>query len=656
MKKQLNSLISKAKGRFSKFEKRLTLPIRKFAHRNWQKFAKKFPKSAKFFSSQRFWKTFLFLLKFGALILAGINGVFYIFFRQYGAENATKFILEHPEITGYSTLIMLILIFLYFGFLGSTTWTIGIYYISLIVLMFINQEKMASRNTPFMREDLAMTGEAGSLLDMVNLANLWSTIWQILAIIVACLIISKILKKLPRYHFSLNYRLLAQILIVVGSGTLLAYHTDFLRTQLAGKGTVVDVEWLNSKIDFTNAAWNYESNGFVVGTISTLQTDIIPEPENYSKEKIEEIIAKYSKIAAEQNQQKAQLGDEKINIVYVMSESFADPEPIKKLYYYSENDPIPFTHQVIRNYTSGQTATAEYGGGTANVEFEALTGLSNYFINGIPYSYLVSNNSDVPSLPKTLKKAGYQITAIHPYKSTMYQRNTVYPRLGFENFIDETTIENPARLGNSSYISDESAFNQVISTIEKSEKADFIHLVTMQNHMPYGANLYNEQNFPTVNLTNGEKDEAWTTYIEGISKSDEAMRKFIEKLENSNEKTMVIFWGDHWPGLLSAFDLTEAENSFSQHTPLFIYSNFETEKHELGAISLNYLQTKVLQQINAQISPFQALISANVAKNPALTKKREANQTAELSDYELIEYDILSGKKYSAQNSDFFGY
>ena len=166
--------------------------------------------------------------------------------------------------------------------------------------------------------------------------------------------------------------------------------------------------------------------------------------------------------------------------------------------------------------------------------------------------------------------------------------------------------------------------------------------------MPYDSGTYSSNDFPVKNIAGSDSEaRSWETYLQGINKSDTALKEFIEKLQTLNEKTIVVFWGDHWPGIASAL-LNSNQKADAQSTPLFIYSNFNTDKKELNQISLNYLQVKIFDQIGARLSPFQQLLLENSKKNPALTKKISPQDTQELKDYEMIEYDILSGKRYSA--------
>jgi phosphoglycerol transferase MdoB-like AlkP superfamily enzyme len=649
----------------SSFKKRIELRFKPFKNwcqkrylvlqKKWRKFAKKFPLTSrairKVIRSQN--ASLIFLG--GFLLLAGIFSATYVFWWQFGSlENAQVFIAEHPEIYGYSVLIMLIITALLFGVVGKTFLAAGVLYSLLTVVMFINAEKIKSRNVPFLPDDLAMAGEAGSLGEMVDMSAVLSVLGLIILFIVVSLILHRIFRKIPVYKVPKRAKWLFRILIVAGSATLLSYNTSFLRTELYGKGTTVRVDWLDSTIDFTNPAYNYKTNGFIVGTITGFQSKVQEAPKNYSKEKIDQITQKYTKLANAENQTREN-SSEKVNVIYVMSESFIDPAKIKPFYDYGDRDPIPFVRNLMSQQTSGQSVTAEYGGGTANVEFEALTGLSNYFLNTIAYTSMISGNNKTPSLAKTLRQNGYATTAIHPYSGTMYKRNSVYPNLGISNFIDMGSMKHVSKIDNSKYISDESSFKEVLDRMKSTKESDFIHLVTMQNHMPYSGGVYATRNFPVVNIKGSEEDaRQWETYLEGISKTDEALQNFIAEIEKSDEKTAIVFWGDHWPGIAGKMaDDSEGKQEI-QKTPFFIYTNFATEKQELGAISPNYFQAVLMNQLGAKLSPFQKLLLENIKDNTALTKNQKVKQTEALSDYQMIEYDILSGNKFSA--GDFFGY
>lgn len=578
----------------------------------------------------------------------------YILNLQFGGwEKANEFLSKNPKIAEYSQIITILISFLFVGIFRNWRISMGVLFSLATIVMYINTEKMASRNTPFLPEDLAMSGEAGGLASMINLERFLNMLFTIAVIIIITIIVKKISKKIWHFKFSRKQKIaifIPQIALILICAHFLNLHTLGIR-NLSGKGTFIKVENLETSIDFTDQAYNYRTNGFILATISNLQTKTQKQPEGYSKEAIQKIVQKYQKIAEDKNKNRKKLSDEKVNVVYVMSESFIDPKLGKHLYDYGNKEPIPYIKKLKKSQSSGWAASSEYGGGTANVEFEALTGLSNFFLNSIPYTSIVPANKDTPSIVKNFNENGYKTIAMHPYNRNMYRRETVYPNLGFQEYKSADDFKNNSKIDNSKYISDESAFNEVLTELKNSQKPEFIHLVTMQNHMPYEENAYSEHNF-SVNARNGANPENAKTiqaYLEGISRSDKAMKNFLSEIEKLNEKTIVVFWGDHWPGIYGEMFEKELNKNDIRRTPLFVYSNFEKEKQDLGTSSLIYNQILALNAFNSKLSPFQYLLSDLREKYPTLTKQFiKANEKSDiLKDFEMIEYDILSGNKYS---------
>ncbi len=588
------------------------------------------------------------------IYLLGVFLAKYILNLQFGGwEKANEFLLKNPKIAEHSQIITILISFLFVGIFRNWRISMGILFSLATIAMYINTEKMASRNTPFLPEDLAMSGEAGGLASMINLERFLNMLFTIAVIIIITIIVNKISKKIWHFKFSRKQKIaifISQIVLILICAHFLNLHTLEIR-NLSGKGTFIKVENLETSIDFTDQAYNYRTNGFILATISNLQTKTQKQPEGYSKEAVQKIVQKYQKIAEENNKNRKKLSDEKVNVVYVMSESFIDPKLGKHLYDYGNKEPIPYTQEIKKSQSSGWAASSEYGGGTANVEFEALTGLSNFFLNSIPYTSIVPANKDTPSIVKNFNENGYKTIAMHPYNRNMYRREVVYPNLGFQEYKSADNFKNNSKIDNSKYISDESAFNEVLAELKNSQKPEFIHLVTMQNHMPYEENAYSEHNF-SVNAKNGANPENAKTvqaYLEGISRSDKSMKNFLSEIKKLNEKTIVVFWGDHWPGIYGEMFEKELNKNDIRRTPLFVYSNFKKEKQDLGTSSLIYNQILALNAFNSKLSPFQYLLSDLREKYPALTKQfvKIDEKSDILKDFEMIEYDILSGNKYS---------
>lgn len=633
---------------FKKYFKEI---FKKYLSKKSQKNVRKYAKIGKKIIQSK--ATFLIF----STICIYLSGAFltkYILNLQFGGwEKANELLLKNPKIAEYSQIVTILISFLFVGIFRNWRISMGILFSLATIVMYINTEKMASRNTPFLPEDLAMSGEAGGLASMINLERFLNMLFTIVIIIIITIIVNKISKKIWHFKFSKKQKIaifIPQIALILICAHFLNLHTLEIR-NLSGKGTFIKVENLETSIDFTDQAYNYRTNGFILATISNLQTKTQKQPEGYSKEAVQKIVQKYQKIAEENNKNRKKLSDEKVNVVYVMSESFIDPKLGKHLYDYGNKEPIPYTKKIKNSQSSGWAASSEYGGGTANVEFEALTGLSNFFLNSIPYTSIVPANKDTPSIVKNFNENGYKTIAMHPYNRNMYRREVVYPNLGFQEYKSADGFKNNSKINNSKYISDESAFNEVLAELKNSQKPEFIHLVTMQNHMPYEENAYSGHNF-SVNAKNGANPENAKTiqaYLEGISHSDKAMKNFLSEIKKLNEKTIVVFWGDHWPGIYGEMFEKELNKNDIRRTPLFVYSNFKKEKEDLGTSSLIYNQILALNSFNSKLSAFQYLLSDLREKYPALTKQfvKTDEKSDVLKDFEMIEYDILSGNKYS---------
>lgn len=633
---------------FKKFFKEI---FKKYLSKKSQKNVRKYAKNGKKIIQSK--ATFLIFSTI-CIYLLGTFLAKYILNLQFGGwEKANEFLSKNPKIAEYSQIITILVSFLFVGIFRNWRISMGILFSLATIVMYINTEKMASRNTPFLPEDLAMSGEAGGLASMINLERFLNMLFTIAIIIIITIIVNKISKKIWHFKFSKKQKIaifIPQIALILICAHFLNLHTLEIR-NLSGKGTFIKVENLETSIDFTDQAYNYRTNGFILATISNLQTKTQKQTEGYSKEAVQKIVQKYQKIAEENNKNRKKLSDEKVNVVYVMSESFIDPKLGKHLYDYGNKEPIPYTQEIKKSQSSGWAASSEYGGGTANVEFEALTGLSNFFLNSIPYTSIVPANKDTPSIVKNFNENGYKTIAMHPYNRNMYRREVVYPNLGFQEYRSADDFKNNSRIDNSKYISDESTFNEVLAELKNSQKPEFIHLVTMQNHMPYDNNFYSKHNFSVTakNGANPENTKTVQAYLEGISHSDKAMKNFLSEIKKLNEKTIVVFWGDHWPGIYGEMFEKELNKNDIRRTPLFVYSNFKKEKEDLGTSSLIYNQILALNSFNSKLSAFQYLLSDLREKYPALTKQfvKTDEKSDVLKDFEMIEYDILSGNKYS---------
>lgn len=398
-------------------------------------------------------------------------------------------------------------------------------------------------------------------------------------------------------------------------------------------------------------------NGFVVNFISKIPALKVPEPENYSKKTVRDLA---ESIDATQTHE---ISDLKPNIVIIMSEAFWELE--RMIGQVGEESLYP---TVLAN-SVGHTISFRHGGGTSNVEFEAMTGFSlNLLPPGtVPYQQFMKG--DVPSLPRYLREYGYATTGLHTYFKYYWRRSLAYPSLGLDEFIGLDDLENPKYYG--TYVDDEVMNDLIMEQLKEEDKPQFIYGITMQNHSSFEDNRYGED---TLQLTDAYSDRAnkmINTYGTGITHSDAMLYELLNELAEFDEPTLVVFFGDHLPYL----DQTYAETKFVEdnnnktleeqlklkETPLVAWNNYGKEIDSVGSISTFYLAPKILEWAELAKPKYYQFTEAFSEKLPGYTNivkmdgegnlmVKTPEQYIELEkQFKLLQYDLFFGKRYSVE-------
>lgn len=595
-------------------------------------------------------------------ILIGVSTVilFQYFHLQYDMQLVIQYIIEErTKLFFIQTLVMTLFYLWLVSIFRYKLLSATIIFFVTTVLGFINQQKLIYRNEPLYPSDLTMISDTKLLVGMVDKK-------VVIIALGLCLFFLIILGSVFCYYKKKKKNELKLPLIIRIFFILILTVVMFYIVQFNQPGNKVKAIFSNQAIWVNyNQQHNYRNNGFLAGFLFNLNTPAMEMPENYSKDKINEINKKYKEKSEKINKEKEKTLDN-VNIIFIMNESFSDPLKIEGIEV--SEDPFFNMRTNMKNVEKGEVLSPGYGGGTANVEFEALTGISLEPLAPAlttPFIQLTNSFSQYPSITSYLKKYNYETTAIHPYKTTMYKRSDAYENLGFDNFIYDETMKYTGKKDSNMYISDESAYKEVMYRLRESKNTDFIHLVTMQNHSSY-IEKYTEVNFNVEGAPN--KNEA-ANYMQDISYSDEAISSLLSKLDEFNEKTLVVFWGDHLPKIYGEH-LYGLNGKFVMHkTPMFLYNNFTQENGNISVISPIYFKNHVLKQTNMAVSGFDALMM-NLEENlPAFEKgiyvengtkeaKDARSQLSEetkqvLEEYTLILYDITTGNNYSS-DANFF--
>ena len=601
------------------------------------------------------------------LLVAAILLTFFLEYRAYiNNLNMVWFqISKRPMVFIYNCLLMYVILLFFTALIGKPVSAIRWSWIIICIITYIHINKFISRGSPLLPDDFGLIGEAGTLTQFVNP---WSIVRLLIAIALIVFLTTLLQiywqKKIPAPDTSSGKtwwkrnNMSGRTFLLVFSILLFAVMTNFARNN---KGERYEyVPWLNSTLTAWNQQRNYDENGFIIGFCYNLQKLKVAAPGGYSEKKIKEIKKTYTEKAKVANAEREDLKDQDYNVVVILNESFYDPSisfqgQNFRDYYQYDGEILPNLRKIQRKYPHGNMYTIDYGGGTANVEFEVLTSMTNYWLQTVPYTALIPRDKSIPSLASYFKKNGYSTTAIHPYSGGMYKRNIVYPKFGIDKFITDKDMSYNEKEGAAEYINDRSAYNQTFDVLKHSKKKQFINLVTMQNHLPY-KDIYEETHY---NLTNNNFElsdsqrQSIATFFEYLHNSDAYLGEFIEKLDNFDEKTVVLFYGDHSAGIFDAVNNHEEKTvrDLARITPYFIYANFDLSvEYNLPTTTPNQLGNTLLDLLNLKKPAFYYLADDVKTQAPILTSAWFDNQgifsSTELSSYELVTYDILSGKNY----------
>jgi phosphoglycerol transferase MdoB-like AlkP superfamily enzyme len=571
----------------------------------------------------------------------------------------------HTTAWALNVLVVWVVVLLVLAVAGRVWLTLQITGTLTVLIGMVNAAKLSLRDAPVRPSDLAYLSQPGFLTEMVGGG-------QVIAIAVAVLLVGFAMT-------SVIGRLLGHWLPRLRTGT--GIRTARLRwgsrlvvfalclTILADAGSFnKDGNWWRAAYDSVGTRWrtwdqraNFMGNGFVAGTLFNMPIKAMAKPSGYSAAKMAEISARYEAAARDINQGRdGSLAD--TNIVVALSESFTNPSWLETVTW--ERNLVPHTEEVMANTVSGRMLSPGYGGGTANIEFELLTGQSMSQFNpqlDSLYEQVVSKQSNYPSMVQWFSERGHYPIALHPYSFRMYQRPTVFDLFGFQDLIDSAEMRENFRVGGGRYVSDAAAFRTVEGEIADRDEPVFLHLISMQNHMPY-RDQYDDPILPSEGLP--EKKAALAgQYARGLTMTDDALADFLAGQKSSPEKTVVIFYGDHLPPQIYPNNLRRREGKRVAHeTPFLIWSNREPLAHtELPTTSPIYFLPKLFAATDTPIPSYFALLEALNQQIPAMDagiyvdgsdqsiKKRDlsSEQKQVLEDYRYVVYDLSVGERYS---------
>lgn len=551
------------------------------------------------------------------------------------------------------------LYFIYNVFVIAFTMSIGFFFKRRSLVMFLigaiwfflgiaNFVVLSYRITPFSAIDLFI------MEWNLNFIKTYLSVPLVITIIVAIIILNMVLPRIYRHSSTTKANIkLASILLVslfaISSGL---YFTFTLSGTFGSR--ILDMQEY------------YDNYGFVVCFSRSALERGIDEPDDYSRGEVEDVIADAESqledleedaledqtIIPDEDalEDQTEVPDEDTledqncattetpNIIVIQLESFFDPDLIVDTEY-SEN-PIPFFTELSENYSSGVLNVPVVGAGTANTEFEVVTGMSVDFFGTGEYPYeTILQESTCESNAYVLTDLGYTNFAIHNNTGTFYQRFKVYPNLGFDTFISSEFITNPTYTPEG-WIKDECITSIVQECLESTTTQDFIFTISVQGHGPFP-----EEKDPNnlIQVTSSPFDEILESqieyYVNQLYEMDLFVKELTEYLETLDEPTVLVLYGDHIPSLDLEKEDIEGGNNYQ--TEYVIWSNYELEVVD-QELETYQLMAVTLDKVGIHSGIINTLHQAYLLNDPS-----EEETLDYVANLELLQYDLLYGNYYS---------
>lgn len=604
----------------------------------------------------RNWCRTIFYLLLSSMLMLIIMQVIYFF---PNLDVTMTWIAHHVNLMFLASTIILGVSVLFFCFFNNLILAISLSSLVMLIVAIANYYKMLVVGEPIYPSDLSMISNIDEIIGYVKNLLSPTLIIGLLIIIALLAILSFICRK--GFKLTMKLRVIFFAIFIAYLASIFYYEKSPLKPLV--NSTVYFTKW--------NQLNNYQQNGFLFGFITNLQNDLMIKNDHYTEANLQKIMDDYTKKAEDYNES-ADLSQQP-NIITIVSESLSDPTIFNQLTF--SEDPLPNLRQYLETYSSGHFLSPFKGNRTANVEFEYLVGFTNSLLleGTIPFQQALSSKPEIPSFISFMDQLDYTSVAIHPNNAAFYKRSQVYPALGFDEFLSIDKMKHLDYIDSQKYVSDQSVFDELYAELEAADRPIFAYGLTMANHIAIFDKKFGENTIEVLDA-NGEHNTEMETYAEGLKQTDLALKEFITKIENYDEPTLVIFFGDHLINFQS--DIHEQHGYIEKdtdalraklffETPLLIMSNMDDFQIEnIDDVSPIFIAPLILRELNLPLSPFYVFLLDLYEEFSVLHNnfKLDANQNQvdELTEHqeqlllilELIQYDILEGKEYTL--SSFF--
>lgn len=473
---------------------------------------------------------------------------------------------------------------------------------------------LSNRITPFTVTDLSLLPSVMSIIPIYL-----STVEIVLAAIAAALLVVALVLVfifMPKHKQKINYKKSIAGVMILGLSL-------FGFTNLA-----ISQNWVSTY--FGNLNYAYRDYGFPYCFINTWLNTGISAPQNYTSEKIQGIFTEDELRDLTSVPVSGDNGERKPNVILLQLESFFDPTLLENVHF--SGDPVPNFRQLKDDYSSGFLTVPSIGAGTANTEFEVLSGMRVRFFGPGEYPYKsVLKDKTSETIAYDLKRLGYGTHAIHNHRGAFYGRNKVFPNLGFDTF---TSLEymNSVTKTPKNWAKDGVLTEEILAALNSTESEDMVYAISVQGHGQYPTTkMIENPKITSAGITVESDANAFEYYIQQINEMDEFIGDLTKALEKLDEPTVLVMFGDHLPGLpISDADLV---NKNVYQTQYVMWDNIGLKKQDKDLYSYQ-LGAEVLDRIG---------IHDGIMTKYHQNHKKDSNY---LDNLKALQYDMLYGKEY----------
>ena len=479
-----------------------------------------------------------------------------------------------------------------------------------VILGIANGYILLKRVTPFNAQDLKIAGDGIALIN--NYCNGFEVVVIAVGAVALLIWLISMWRRGGQYAGKIHH--IAALIGIIVCGVLYTFVTNI----------AIDKRVVSTY--FGNIAFAYEDYGLPYCFSASLFNTGISEPNGYTKK----AMAKIDKDGELNQTAASRSSDELPNIIVVQLESYFDVANAE--FFTTSEDACPNLHNLYQNYSNGYFKVPSVGAGTANTEFEVLTGMNLRYFGPGEYPYKTySKKHPTESAATALASLGYGTHALHDNTGNFYSRANVFNNMGFDTFTSKEFM-NVLQTTENGWAKDEILTQHIMEAMDTTKQEDFVFTVSVQGHGNYPETQVIEN--PKIKVE-GIEDEAlknkWEYYVNQVYEMDQFVGDLIKAVEERNEPSVVVFYGDHLPTMgLKAEDL---KSRYLYNTNYVIWDNIGLQKDDKN-IPAYQLMSEVLNRLD---------IHSGTVFNYHQQRKGTKNY---LSDLELLQYDILYGKQY----------